>query len=129
MKQPFTYDAVIDRVGASVSATAGGVQVFARIKDPATGVGLRPGAFVEVSVPDTSFENVARLPGTAVFETDTVFVVNDGKLQSRKVDVLAPAGSDVLVRGDIRAGDKVMTTRLSLPGDGVRVREIADDGS
>jgi RND family efflux transporter MFP subunit len=128
-KRPFTYNAMIDRVGASVSATAGGVQVFARIEDPATGVGLRPGAFVEVSVPDTNFESVARLPGTAIFDTDTVFVVADGKLQSRRVDVLASAGSDVLVRGDIRAGEKIMTTRLSLPGDGVRVREIAADGS
>lgn len=127
--QPFIYDAVIDRVGASVSATAGGVQVFARIKDPASGVGLRPGAFVEVSVPDTRFDKVARLPGTAIFDSDTVFVVADGKLYARKVDILATAGQDVLVRGDIRAGEKIMTTRLSLPGDGVRVQEIATDGS
>ncbi len=126
--KPFTYDAVIDRVGASVSAQAGGVQVFARITEPATGVGLRPGAFVEISVPDTRFKEVARLPGTAVFDADTVFVVADGKLDARKVNVLATTGEDVLVRGDIRAGEKIMTTRLSLPGEGVRVREMAADG-
>jgi RND family efflux transporter MFP subunit len=126
--KPFVYDAVIDRVGASVSAAAGGVQVFARITEPADGVGLRPGAFVEVSVPDTRFENVARLPTTAIFESDTVFVVADGKLDARTVEVVTATGEDVLVRGDIRAGEKIMTTRLSLPGDGVRVREIAANG-
>jgi len=124
--EPFTYDAVIDRVGASVSAEAGGVQVFARIEKPAEGIGLRPGAFVEVRVPDNRFEEVARLPATAIFDVDTVYAVSGGKLAPRKVNVLATAGGDVLVRGDIREGDRIMTTRLSLPGAGVPVRETAD---
>lgn len=120
--EPLVYSARIDRIGASVSSQAGGVQLFARIDKPATGVGLRPGAFVEVRVPDTRFSDVASLPSSAIFNGDTIFVVSDGKLASRKVRVVSTAGADVLVRGAIKAGDQVMTTRLSLPGDGVRVR-------
>lgn len=123
--KPIIYQAKIDRVGASVSSEAGGVQVYARVKKPTEGVGLRPGAFVELRVPDTKFERVARLPSTAVFNRDTVYVVEDGKLTARKVAIVGTSGADVLLRGEIKPGDKVMTTRLSLPGDGVRVREIA----
>jgi RND family efflux transporter MFP subunit len=126
--KPLVYQAKIDRVGASVSSEAGGVQLFARVRDPADGVGLRPGAFVEVLVPDAEFTEVARLPSTAVFNGDTVYAIKDGKLVSRKVTIVSTSGSDVLVRGGVKAGDRIMTTRLSLPGDGVRVKEAGARG-
>ncbi len=122
---PLVYSARIDRVGASVSSQAGGVQLYARVDKPADGVGLRPGAFVEVRVPDTEFKKVASLPSTAVFNGDTVFVVKDGKLAARKISIVSTSGSNVLVRGTLEAGDKIMITRLSLPGDGVRVKEAS----
>lgn len=123
-EQPLIYSARIDRVGANVSSQAGGVQLYARIEKPADGVGLRPGAFVEVRVPDTEFTEVASLPSSAVFNGDTVFVVKDGKLASRKIKIISTSGSNVLVRGAIEAGERIMTTRLSLPGDGVRVKQV-----
>jgi len=124
---PMIYQARIDRVGASVSSEAGGVQVYARVEKPTEGVALRTGAFVEVRLYDTAFDEVARLPSTAVFNRDTVYVVEKGKLAARKVTVVGTSGADVLLRGDIKSGEKIMTTRLSLPGDGVRVREIASN--
>ncbi len=126
--EPLSYKGRIARIGANVSSEAGGVQVYARVDNPAAGVGLRPGAFVEVSVPDTSFSKVARLPSTAIFDGDTVYVVNQGVLASRKVSIVATSGPDVLVRGPLEQGDKVMITRVSLPGDGVRVREVTSNG-
>ena len=122
--KPLIYAAKIDRVGANVNSQAGGVQLYARIDDPTSGVGLRPGAFVEVLVPGSAFNDVVRLPSTAVFDGNTVFVVADGKLASRKVSVVSTTGADVLVRGALKAGEKVMRTRLSLPGDGVRVKSM-----
>ena len=123
---PLVYEAKIDRVGAQVSSEAGGVQLFARVEKPAEGVGLRPGAFVEVRVPDTEFRAVASLPSTAVFDGKTVFIVKDGKLAAREISIVSTSGSNVLVRGALEAGDKVKTTRLSLPGDGVRVKMVGD---
>lgn len=123
-EKPIIYNAKIDRIGASVASEAGGVQLYARVENPADDVGLRPGAFVEVRVPDTEFTEVARLPSTAIFNGDTVFAIKDGLLASRKISVIATSGSDVLVRGDLQPGERIMTTRLSLPGDGVRVKVI-----
>lgn len=126
--KPLIFSAKIERVGASVSSEAGGVQLFARVDNPTKGVGLRTGAFVEVRVPDTEFSKVARLPSTAVFDGNTVYAIEEGKLESRKITVISAIDSDVLVRGDLKPGDKIMTTRLSLPGNGVRVRQVPTKG-
>lgn len=120
---PVRYEARIERVAAEVDPQTGGVDVYARIADPQSPVPLRPGAFVEVRMQDRIYADVARLPNTALYGTDTVYVVKDGRLQSRKVVLVGEAGDDILVRGDLEAGEPVMTTRLSQAEAGLRVRE------
>ncbi len=39
------------------------------------------------------------------------------------MDVVGAAGKDILVRGGIAPGERVITTRLSNAGEGVKVRE------
>jgi membrane fusion protein, multidrug efflux system len=125
-KNTFTYPATIERIGAEISSATGGVEVFARIKSPAEPVPLRPGAFVEVLVPDTTYENVFRLPSTALYGGDTVYAIKDGRLEARKVKVVGGIDEDLLIEGPLEDGDRIMTTRISTPGDGVKV---ADAGS
>lgn len=121
----FRYPATIERVGAQIQTSSGGVEIFARIKDPSKPTPLRPGAFLSVTLPDTNFEDVARLPATALYNGDTVFVVNaDNRLETRKVDVVAGADADLLVRGKLKTGEKVLTSRISTPGDGVLVNQV-----
>ncbi len=120
----FTYSAAIERVGARIATGSGGVELFARIEDPLNPIPLRPGAFLSVSLPDATFTDVIRLPATALYNSDTVYVVADGRLQTRRVTVASGSNSDILVRGDLKAGEKVLASRISTPGDGVLVREI-----
>lgn len=120
--QPITYPARIERVGAEIAAEKGGVDIFARIDNPREPTAIRPGAFVEVHIPDRAYEKVTRLPQTALYG-DRVYVIEDGRLKGRTVDLVGGAGGHILVRGEIAEGDKVMTTRLSAAADGVRVEE------
>jgi len=120
----FRYDARIERVGAQIDSGTGGVELFARILDPSKPTPLRPGAFVSVQLPDTEFAGVARLPATALYEGDTVYVIKDGRLDPRKVTIAAGADADLLVRGDIKEGERVLTSRISTPGGGVLVKEV-----
>ncbi|MEZ5843097.1 MAG: efflux RND transporter periplasmic adaptor subunit [Hyphomicrobiaceae bacterium] len=117
------YEATIERVGARVTADSGGVEVFARIDDPLRPIPLRPGAFVEVLVPDVTFESVVRLPASAVYDRRVAYVIADGKLAPRAVEIVGSDGDMLLVRGAVADGEKVVITRLSTPGAGVRVRE------
>lgn len=118
------YPATIERVGAQVNATTGGVEVLARISDPNHPVALRSGAFVEVMVPDKTFVDVFRIPPTSLYEGNTVYVIENGRLTERSIKVVGAVQNDLLVEGPLNTGDHILTTRVSTPGTGVRVDEI-----
>ncbi|MEL7047685.1 MAG: efflux RND transporter periplasmic adaptor subunit [Pseudomonadota bacterium] len=120
----FKYDAVVERVGARIEATSGGVIVFARVQDPLNPHPLRPGAFVNIQIPDATYKGVAVLPSTALYDGDKVFVIEEGRLKARAVSVVGVNGNSLLFRGDLKSGDRVLTSRISTPGDGVLVKEV-----
>jgi RND family efflux transporter MFP subunit len=126
-EEPFVYDAEIVRVGSQIASASGGVNVFARITDPLEPTPLRPGAFVETRVPDVQYEDVVRLPQTALYENNHVFVIRDDRLERRDVTQVGGADGFVLVRGDLQDGEQVAATRLARPGDGVKVRVVEPD--
>ena len=51
-QRELVLNAVIARVGAQIDAASGGVELFARIENREAAASLRPGAFVEVLIPD-----------------------------------------------------------------------------
>ncbi|MCH9806964.1 MAG: efflux RND transporter periplasmic adaptor subunit [Alphaproteobacteria bacterium] len=119
----FTYPAIVERIAARISSATGGVEVYARVKNPNKPIPLRPGAFVEIKVPDTTFENVFRVPATALYNGTTVFAVKDGRLQPRAVTLAAGIDEDLLVRGELSDGDRILVSRISTPGAGIKVQE------
>ncbi|MHA1545592.1 MAG: efflux RND transporter periplasmic adaptor subunit [Alphaproteobacteria bacterium] len=112
---------IVERVGAAISADTGGVEVFARLYDDGANTVFRPGAFVEISLPDRSYPGSVRLPETALYGGTLVYVAVDGRLEARTVTVVGANGGDLFVTGDFTTGDAVMTTRLSQAGVGVKV--------
>ncbi|MGI9408010.1 MAG: efflux RND transporter periplasmic adaptor subunit [Hyphomicrobiaceae bacterium] len=123
--KPIAYDAKIVRVGATIAAGQGGVTIYARLNDPTKPIAIRPGAFVEVSSADRRYSNVARLPQTSLYTNDTVYVVREGRLEARKVQVIGADGSHVLVQGrDLKDGERVVQTRLFSIGTGLKVEEL-----
>jgi len=119
----YTWPATIDRIGARVTAERGGVEVFARIGEANNPVRLRPGAFVSLTVPDRIWPQTFRLPETAVRDSDHVFLVVDGKLERREVQLIAWDGENAILDGDLNDGDRVLVTRLTEASEGVSVRE------
>lgn len=126
--KPLAYQATIERVKAEIASENGGVTVIAHIHDPETPSPIRPGAFVEVHVPDRNYTEVARIPRTALYTHNKVYAVKDERLSERGVEVVGYAGNDILVRGDIKEGEQVITTRLSEAGEGVKVRVLKANG-
>ncbi|WP_136659880.1 efflux RND transporter periplasmic adaptor subunit [Nitratireductor sp. XY-223] len=119
----YEYSGRIDRIAAEIASQRGGVEVVARLDPNSSPVQLRPGAFVEIDVPDRTYDSSFRIPETALFNGNEVFVVEDGKLARRIVEIAAFDGEDVIVLGGLQSGDVVMTTHLTQADDGVQVRE------
>ncbi|MCG8691686.1 MAG: efflux RND transporter periplasmic adaptor subunit [Minwuiales bacterium] len=115
------YRATVERIGSRVDATTGGVDIYARLTLSSARTPIRPGAFVEVQIADRLYPSVIRLPETVLYDDDTVYVVNDGRLARRKVEIAGRDGNSVLLRGDLKDGEQVVVTRFTEIGPGVAV--------
>jgi len=115
------YDAVVDRLESEINPALGGVHVYARLSSSASTAALRPGAFVEVTVPDRIYENVVRLPQEALHEKDRVYAIVDGRLEERSVDLVGRDGDWVLLKGALIDGEDIVLTRFTEIGPGVPV--------
>ncbi|MDP7547415.1 MAG: efflux RND transporter periplasmic adaptor subunit [Alphaproteobacteria bacterium] len=117
----FRYAGRLDRVGARIDSASGGVPVFIRLAGADLSKPLRPGAFIAIAMPDQNYRGVARIPESALYDSDTIYVIQGDRLERRAVELAARVGNDVLLRGDIRDGERVVVTRFAEIGPGQKV--------
>ncbi len=90
---------------------------------------LMIGAFVESHIAAREIPDVVRLQRDHLRQGATVWVMEDGKLQIRQVDILfQDADYGYIVRG-LSAGDQVVTTDLSTVVEGSDLRTEAESDS
>ena len=112
-----------------VNSAEGGGRLYASIPGPeegdSSGTVIPPGAFVEVRVASIPLAGVAVLPDVALFNNDTVYVVEAGRSSSRRVEVLARSEGKIFVTGELADGDRVIATRIPGLGEGLLVEAFA----
>lgn len=84
-------------------------------RQSAGGLPLVEGMFCSVAIPGKTMEQVYRLPRWAVSYEGDVYLVRDGRLAIQPVDVIRSEGQETFVRGGLKPGDEVITTRLVNP--------------
>ena len=62
-----------------------------------------------------------RMPESALYNGNTVYVIKDERLVARKVELVARIDNDILLRGGIKVGDRIVTTKFSEIGPGQKV--------
>jgi RND family efflux transporter MFP subunit len=82
---------------------------------PASQPPLVPGMFCQVHLEGPALQEVVILPRQAVHFQQTVWVVEEGRLHTRPVEVARIQGDQVLVQAGLKAGELVVTTRLENP--------------
>ncbi|MFP4471224.1 MAG: efflux RND transporter periplasmic adaptor subunit [Bacteroidota bacterium] len=87
---------------------------------------LMIGAFVEVHIMADTLKNVIRLSRDYLRKDETVWVMQDGKLRIRKVDVLFSDARYAYISGGIDENDKIVTTNLTTVTDGAALRTEAN---
>ena len=123
-KTTFEIEAKVSRVIPTIDASSGGVTVYAEITENVTNIPLRPGAFIEVEVPDRLYQNVVELPASALFDGNTVYVVEDERLRPKTVEMVAAYGQQVLIQADLENGQPVVTSRLAEIAPGLKVKVV-----
>ena len=69
------FSATIDRVAAQITASSGGIELFARIHNLQDIATLRVGSFMTVQIPDRLFENILRVPEHIIYDGNLLYLV------------------------------------------------------
>lgn len=80
------------------------------------------GSFVESSIRADEISNVFRVNRDYLRQDDTIWVMEDGKLSIREVDILFRDAQYAYIRNGLNAQDQVVTTNLSTVTDGAPLR-------
>ena len=99
----------------------------AQIDDPyqleADGTPLPIGTFVSARIDGAANVDVIRIPRTALRGADQVLVVdNEYTIQIRTVDILRADNQYAYVRDGVTAGERITTTAIEAPTNGMSVR-------
>ena len=108
-------------------------QLLVGVDDPLVasdgGLPLLPGAFVQVSIEGPAVEDAVRVPRVALRDGSDVWVVGDDEtLTRRAVDVGWRTAEYLFLVGGVEPGERVVTSPLSTPIEGMPVRVGGDPG-
>ncbi|MGB3774069.1 MAG: efflux RND transporter periplasmic adaptor subunit [Leeuwenhoekiella sp.] len=81
------------------------------------------GSFVEVDMEATVLDDVIKLDRDYIRTNNTVWVMNDGKLQIREVDVLLTDAESGYISNGLKDKDQVVMTNLSTVAEGIELRQ------
>jgi len=121
------WDAQIVRSEGVVDERSRVTYAVAQIDDPyqleADGTPLPIGTFVSARIDGVANIDVIRIPRTALRGADQVLVVDDeNTIQIRTVDILRTDNQYAYVRDGVTAGERITTTAIEAPTNGMSVR-------
>ena len=84
---------------------------------------LRFGAYVTANIMGKDAGNVAQIPRHLVIDNKVPLLDSDNKLRFQTIEVLREKGAQVIVSKGLDNGDKLITSALDYPVDGMRLSE------
>lgn len=98
----------IIRVGSTVDNRTQTVPIFVSIV-PSTNAAMYNGTFVTAYIPGRIIPNSIKIPRRALYENKYVYVIEDSKLARRDVSILRQEVNTLIVTGDIRDNEVLVT--------------------
>lgn len=90
---------------------------------------LMIGSFVEAHMQAEEIKDVVRMNRDFLRSNNTVWVMQDGELRIRDLDILLSDSKYVYIKSGLEDGDKVVTTNLSTVSNGIKLRTEKDSAS
>ncbi len=97
----------IKRVGSAIDIRTQTVPVFVEIDNEHSDE-MREGLFLNALISGQIVENAYRVPRRAIYDESTVYLVVNGKLANRHVDIVRRVADDVIVVGGLNNGDTLV---------------------
>ena len=114
----------IVRTEGAIDAASRQLHVIAQIDDPfrATPRPMKIGEYVTAQIAGFTQQQALVIPSGTVYQNSYVYVVEEGVLQRREIDLAWQGREQVVVSAGLRAGDELVTTPLGQVTSGTPVR-------
>ncbi len=118
----------ISRIGSDIDTRTQTVQVYMELDNTQT-ASLLNGVFLQAHIPGRLVEDALAVPPKAIYEDGYVYVIADGCLERRKVEIIRRENTRVVVSGDLKNGDTLVTDIMQgvAPGMPARSRGAASE--
>lgn len=114
-------DGVIDPITRMINLIAVFKNDFIETDKPSLPIGL----FVEAQIDGIILKNVFRVPVNAISKNNEVFIIDkNNQLQSRSILVLKKYNEFVIAKDNLKAGERLVITKLSTASNGITVNPI-----
>jgi len=127
-----TWEGRVVRLESRVDPSSRMVHVVVEVRrpfDPGDGrPPLLPGTFVDVAIEGRKLAGVVPVPRHAIHAGDAVWVVEDGRLRIRPVEVVRSDRETALVSRGLEGGEGVVVSALDAVTDGMKVRPAEPAG-
>ncbi len=128
-----TWQAELVRTEGAIDATARQLHVIAQIEDPFGSAGegrtpLKIGQYVTAKLEGNTVPGALVVPNNAIYQGTYVYVVENGLLRRRDIDIAWQNDSEAIVADGLQAGDRLVTTALGQVTSGIRVTIVGEDG-
>lgn len=120
------WEAQVVRTEAAIDDAARQLHVLVHVEDPFTPseghrVPLKIGQYVTASIAGRLLEDVIVIPSSAIYQGSYVYVVEDGALQRRELDIVWSDVDRAIVGNGLGSGDELVTTLLGQVTSGTEV--------
>ena len=114
-------DGVIDPVTRMVNLIAVFKNDFIETDKPNLPIGL----FVEAKIDGITLKNIFEIPINSISKDNEVYIVDkNNQLELRKLTVLKKYSEFVIIKDGLRAGERIVTSKLSTASNGIKVNPV-----
>lgn len=126
------WDATLIRTEGAIDETARQLHVIARIDDPfgranEDRVPLKIGEYVTARLEGKVVKGALVIPNNTIYQGAYVYIVEEGVLQRRNIDIAWQNDADAIIADGLDAGDELVTTPLGQVTSGIRVSVVGAD--
>ena len=114
-------DGVIDPITRMINLIAVFKNDFIETDKPNLPIGL----FVEAKIDGITLKNIFEIPINSISKDNEVYIVDkNNQLELRKLTVLKKYSEFVIIKDGLRAGERIVTLKLSTASNGIKVNPV-----
>ena len=115
-------NAIITRFQGIINDDSGGGKIFAKFSDDKNDL-IPLDSFVKIIYPLEKFDSVIKIPESALFNKQFIFVIENGRAKKIKVKVIHSNTGYYLLKNDDLDGLDIILNRFSLNIEGTKIKQ------